>query len=613
MQAAAKIAQTAEPSQHLVQFYDADPAAWAKSVARYLSDGLKQGEAALVIATPEHKKTIARQLHVLGCDAASIESEGRLAFRDAAQTLAKFMLGGEPDWDRFQRSVGGEIEKLLSSSWNGGFRAYGEMVGVLWSARQFSAAIQLEEYWNRLLASTRFKLFCGYPINVFTDDFNHADVNAVVCAHTHVVPTGENGDLQHAVTRALQDVVGIDGSRLEQLIQPTRHPNTQVPPVEAAIFGLRGALPGQAHDILGKAHRYYQSEKRFRALIENSSDAISLFNPQGHITYASASTARVLGLQPHELLGRSVFALVHPDDMETVQNILEEARTSPRIPVPVRARFSAENMQWRWVEGTFTNLVDDPDVGALVANYRDITERKAAEEKQKKDAEELARYNTELESFAYAATHDLREPLRTVSAFTQLLVERSGSDEASEKYSRFILDSVAHMSAMLDDLLALTSLTSRDAPQRVDLRAAVDQAIKYLEQAIQESDATITIGALPCLLGNESQLTGLMQNLVGNAIKYRGPLPVQIAVTAEPFGNRWLVKVADNGIGIAPAYHEQIFGLFKRLQRSVPGTGIGLAICKKIVDGMGERIWVESELGKGSTFCFTAQAAPESR
>ena len=116
-----------------------------------------------------------------------------------------------------------------------------------------------------------------------------------------------------------------------------------------------------------------------------------------------------------------------------------------------------------------------------------------------------------------------------------------------------------------------------------------------------------------CVLGNESQLTGLMQNLLGNAIKYHGAEPVRIAVTAEPRGSGWVVKVQDNGIGIgiAPAYHEQIFGLFKRMhQRSVPGTGIGLAICKKIVDGMGGRIWVESQPSKGSTFCFTAQAAP---
>jgi PAS domain S-box-containing protein len=613
MQAVLQPAQTTEPSQHLVQFYDADHAAWAKSVGRYLAEGLNRGEAVLVIARPEHKKAITKQLTALDCVPDSSEYNGRLAFLDAAQTLARFMVADEPNWNQFQLTVGGEMQRLFLSSISGGFRAYGEMVGVLWSAQEFAAAIRLEEYWNRLLQSTRFKLFCGYPINIFTDDFNHSRVDAVVCAHTHVVPTGEHGDLQEAVTRALDEVAGTNVIELRGLIQPARHPDTHVPLAEAAILGLHSNLPGQARDIVGTARRYYQSERRFRALIENSSDAISLFDPEGNITYASASTTRVLGLQPQDLVGRNAFELIHPDDFETVQRTLEEARTNPRDPVPVRARMLGKNKQWRWVEGTFTNLIDDPDVRAIVANYRDITRQKAAEEKQEKDAEELARYNAELESFAYAATHDLREPLRTVSAFTQLLVERCGADEENEKYSKFILDSVAHMSRMLDDLLALTSLGSADARERVNLRCAVEHAANYLEQAIQESGASITVGPLPCVLGNESQLTGLMQNLLGNAVKYRGPEALRIEVTAEPMGSGWLMKVRDNGIGIAPAYHEQIFGLFKRLhQRSVPGTGIGLAICKKIVEGMGGRIWVESELGKGSTFCFTAQSAPES-
>ncbi len=206
MQAVSQLAQAAEQSEHLVQFYDADPAAWAKSVGRYLAEGLKRGEALLIIATPDHNKAVVRRLNILGCDPDSNAYRGRLAFCDAAQTLAKFMVAGEPDWDRFQRTVGGEMRRLMGSSLSGGFRAYGEMVGVLWSAKQFYSAILLEEYWNRLLRSTKFKLFCGYPIDIFTDAFNHADVDAVVCAHTHVLPTGENGDLQEAVIRALDEV-----------------------------------------------------------------------------------------------------------------------------------------------------------------------------------------------------------------------------------------------------------------------------------------------------------------------------------------------------------------------------------------------------------------------
>src|SRR3984885_7418532 len=232
MQAVSQRTQTTEPSEHLVQFYDADHAAWAESVGRYLAEGLKQGESVLVIATPEHKKAIARQLNALGCDPDSYAYRGRLVFYDAAQTLAKFMVAGEPNWDRFQDAVGNEIQRLLSTSLNGAFRAYGEMVGVLWSAQEYAAAIRLEEYWNRLLQATRFKLFCGYPINIFTDAFHHSDVNAVLCAHTHVVPTSDNGDLEQAMTRALDEVVGVNNLHLERLILPALHPYTEVPRAE---------------------------------------------------------------------------------------------------------------------------------------------------------------------------------------------------------------------------------------------------------------------------------------------------------------------------------------------------------------------------------------------
>jgi hypothetical protein len=258
MEVASPVLQVAEPSEHLVQFYEADPAAWAKSVGRYLSDGLKQGEAVLVVATPEHKKAILRQLSVLGCcDADFPEHHGRLAFLDAAAMLSQFMVAGEPDWNQFQRVVGGEIQRLRSSSLTGSLRAYGEMVGVLWSANQFAAAIRLEEYWNRLLLSASFKLYCGYPIDIFTDEFQHPHIDAVVCAHTHVIPTGENGYVQEAVTRALEEITGAGTLELKRFIQPARHPNTHVPVAEAAILGLRSTLPEQAGDIIGAAGRHY--------------------------------------------------------------------------------------------------------------------------------------------------------------------------------------------------------------------------------------------------------------------------------------------------------------------------------------------------------------------
>jgi len=328
MQAAVKTTETIEPSQHLVQFYEADPVAWAKSVGRYLAEGLQRGEAVLVIATPQHSKVITRHLQASGCNPDSPKYQDRVTFLDAASTLACFMVAGKPDWDRFQQTVGGQMPRLLSSSLNGAFRAYGEMVGVLWSAQEFAAAIQLEEYWNRLLGATNFKLFCGYPINIFADAFHHSDVNAVLCAHTHLVPTSDNDDLEQAVTRALDEVAGVNNVQFERLILPDLYPHTRVPRAEAAILGLRSNLPEQARDIISTARRYYQSEKRFQALIENSSDAVSLFDQDANITYASASTKRVLGYEPHQLVGRNAFALIHPEDTGAVRQALQEARAN---------------------------------------------------------------------------------------------------------------------------------------------------------------------------------------------------------------------------------------------------------------------------------------------
>ena len=162
------------------------------------------------------------------------------------------------------------------------------------------------------------------------------------------------------------------------------------------------------------------------------------------------------------------------------------------------------------------------------------------------------------------------------------------------------------MAAILDGLLSLTRLEFDDSRHPVELNQVVHQAIENLEQAIKESGALLAIDPLPAVKANQSHLIQVFQNLISNAIKYRSVAPIEIRVTSVGREREWLIKVSDNGIGIPPKYHDQIFGLFKRLHgRNVPGTGIGLAICRKIVEGMGGKIWVDSEPGTGSTFCFT--------
>jgi light-regulated signal transduction histidine kinase (bacteriophytochrome) len=273
-------------------------------------------------------------------------------------------------------------------------------------------------------------------------------------------------------------------------------------------------------------------------------------------------------------------------------------------------RFRRGDERWGWIEITFSNLLVEPNVRSVVSNCRDISERKTAEEKQRRQSEELERSNLELQAFPYAATHDLREPLRTVNAFTQLLVQNAGPDDKTKQCAELIVAGVNRMSTLLDDLLAFTSLGSLERRDRVELRQCAEHALKNLEQAVQESGATIALGPLPAALGSESHLVELFQNLFSNAIKYRSAAPVEIQVSAERLDQEWVVKVKDNGLGIDPEYHDQIFGLFKRLHgQSIPGTGIGLAICKKIVERMGGKIWVESQLGKGCVFCWTVPDA----
>jgi light-regulated signal transduction histidine kinase (bacteriophytochrome) len=251
--------------------------------------------------------------------------------------------------------------------------------------------------------------------------------------------------------------------------------------------------------------------------------------------------------------------------------------------------------------------LDEPDLRAIISNYRDISERKAAEDGKQRHADELARSNEEMQAFAYAAAHDLKEPLRTVSACTQLLSRNTSLDDNGRKLAAFVVEGAKRMSTLLDDLLAFAGLSAGIQLDRVELSGALQQAIKNLEELIRESAAKITVSALPSIRGNHSHLVELFQNLIGNAIKYRSNAPSEVDVSAERLGDEWIIRVKDNGIGIAPEYHTHVFGLLKRLHgREVPGTGIGLAICKKIVEIMGGRIWVESEPGRGATFCFTA-------
>jgi light-regulated signal transduction histidine kinase (bacteriophytochrome) len=240
----------------------------------------------------------------------------------------------------------------------------------------------------------------------------------------------------------------------------------------------------------------------------------------------------------------------------------------------------------------------------------DITERRRAAEKTKTLLAELDRSNKELEQFAYVASHDLQEPLRMVSSYTQLLARRYQGrlDSNADEFIAFAVDGAARMQRLINDLLAYSRVSTRGKEFEVtDCNTACELALANLRTAIDESGAVVTRGLLPTVMADRLQFGQLFQNLIGNAIKYHSDKPPTVHISAEQKGNEWVFSIRDNGIGIDPQYANRIFVIFQRLhtREEYPGTGIGLAICKKIVERHAGRIWVESQLGNGATFCFT--------
>jgi light-regulated signal transduction histidine kinase (bacteriophytochrome) len=241
---------------------------------------------------------------------------------------------------------------------------------------------------------------------------------------------------------------------------------------------------------------------------------------------------------------------------------------------------------------------------------QDIGERKRAEEVLARQAEELARSNAELEQFAYVASHDLQEPLRMVASYTQLLAKRYRGklDADADEIMGYAIDGATRMQRLIHDLLMYSRVgTQGNDFELTNCEVVLDSALANLEMAIEESEAVVTRDPLPTVFADSTQLIQLFQNLLSNAIKFHGLNAPAVSVKAEQRGNEWRFSVRDNGIGLEPHYAERIFAIFQRLhsRSDYPGTGIGLAVCKKIVERHGGRIWVESEPGNGATFCFT--------
>lgn len=363
------------------------------------------------------------------------------------------------------------------------------------------------------------------------------------------------------------------------------------------------------------------NEERLRIVVEAAPAAMIMVDQTGKITLINSQVEILFGYSREELLGQSIEILVPESFRSAHSTYRDHFFDDPKT----RSMGAGRDLYGLRKDGSEIpveiglNPLRAGGQRFVLASILDITERKRGEDLLNQKLIELQRSNEDLQQFAYVCSHDLQEPLRVISNYTQLLAKRYGGkvlDENAAEFMDFIVDATKRMQELINDLLVYSRVETRgDDINDCDFGAVLDMALANLEAAIQESGATVHVGYLPSVKGDSSQLLQLAQNLIGNAIKFRSEKAPEIHVAAEEDGNFWHFMVRDNGIGFDMKYAERIFVIFQRLhtKESYPGSGIGLSICKKIVERHGGRLWVESEPDAGSTFNFTIPRQKSSR
>lgn len=379
------------------------------------------------------------------------------------------------------------------------------------------------------------------------------------------------------------------------------------------FLGIIRALRREVTERRSAEDALRESEARFRSLVEVAPDGIAV-HCEGRMVFINEAGRRLMGAHSAEqLIGRPSIEFVHPDSRQMVAQRIKDVLAGKGPLELIEEKYL--RLDGRTVEvevaATPTTWRGRP-AGQVV--IRDIGERKRMLRELDQRTRDLERSNGELELIAYAASHDLQEPLRSVTSFVQLLQRRYAGklDQSADEYIRFAVDGAQRMQVIINDLLSFSRLGKDEARRTpVPMGEVVAAALADLHQAVEESGAVVEAADdLPTVQGDRSQLVQMVANLLSNAIKYRGEASPRITVTAARVAGEWAFAVRDNGIGIAAEYHGQVFAPFQRLHTrdAYPGTGIGLAICEKIVAGHGGRIWVESAPGDGSAFLFTLPA-----
>lgn len=398
-----------------------------------------------------------------------------------------------------------------------------------------------------------------------------------------------------------------DGSKVEISLT--------VSPIKDAAGRVIGASK-IARDITERkraAEALRESEERFKAIFNQVVSGIAETDLTGRFVLVNDRFCEIVGRTKEELVNLRIQDITHPDDLPVSLGLFQHL-VREGVNFEIEQRYVRPDGSDVWVHDSVSMIADNAGHPCYtIVCAVDISARKEAEQALWRSNEQLKRANDNLQQFAYSASHDLREPLRAMLCYSELLsrqYEHQLDDDAA-RFVQFIQEGATRLQTLLNDMLQYTRLELADevVSKPVDCNAALKAALTNLTSAIQESGAEVTSGPLPIVLGQEVRLVQLFQNLVGNAIKYRRDEPLTVHVAAEARDGMWRFSVRDNGIGIEPQYAKDVFGLFKRLEKNTGGTGLGLAICARVVERHRGQIWVESEVGKGSTFFFTIPMA----
>lgn len=400
--------------------------------------------------------------------------------------------------------------------------------------------------------------------------------------------------------------------------------------------------------------------QHYQALIEKAPDGIVLIDADGNFKYISPSARKMFGYLPTDELAGHPAELTHPEDLPAVLLLLQNLMDHPAEVPTLQYRFIGKNQQWRWIESTFSNLLADPSVEAIVINFRDITDRKNAEEEISKLNQELEQKivertnelenrsrelidneaalinlvedlnlksdelqksknqlemaNKELEAFSYSVSHDLRAPLRAISGFINILIEDYDKvlDAEGRRICNVIQSNATKMGQLIDDLLSFSRLIRSEIHHsKIDMEKLVKNVLVDIETFQDLSQKNIEVNSLPPAYGDQNMLKQVWINLIGNAIKYSSKTEkANITIGSFVENNENVFFVKDNGVGFNMEYVHKLFGVFQRLHSTseFEGTGVGLAIVQRIIKRHGGRVWAESEVGKGAVFYFSLPA-----